>query len=219
MNKIIRKNKQKSKIIMLILNHIKENERYYLIAIGLFFIGFIISILFLNNIQQEQLNEISEYIKTLNNNLKNTEKIDYLYLLKQSITSNVIVILIIWIASSTIIGIPIVYAELTYRGFILGYTVGSILITLGVKDGTFYNISTLLLHNIIFIPVLLATSVSGMKMYKSIIKNREKVNIKIEFLRHTIFSLIMLILLIFSSIIEVCFSTNLSKFILKFIKI
>ena len=37
-----------------------------------------------------------------------------------------------------------------------------------------FGISNLLLHNIIFIPVLLATCVSGMKLYKSIIKNREK---------------------------------------------
>ena len=219
MNKIINVKKQKSKIILLILNHIKENKRYYLIAAGLFFIGFLIGILFINNIKQEQLSEINEYIKTINNNLKNTEQIDYLYFLKQSISSNAIVILIIWIASSTLIGIPILYAELSYRGFVLGYTVGSILITLGPKDGTFYNIATLLLHNVIFIPVLFATAVSGMKTYKSIIKKREKESIKIEFLRHTIFSLIMLILLIFSSFIEVYFSTNLSKFILKFIKI
>lgn len=219
MNKIIRRKKQKSKILMLILNHVKENKRYYLIATLLFFIGFLIGVLFINNIKQEQLSEITEYIKELNNNLRNTEKIDYAYLLKQSIFSNILLILIIWIASSTIIGIPVVYAEVTYRGFILGYTISSVIIALGIKDGTFYNISTLLLHNIIFIPALLGVSVSGMKMYKSIVKNREKENIKIEFLRHTIFSVIMLILLMISSIIEVYFSTNLAKIILKFIKI
>lgn len=219
MNKIIRKKLQKPKIFSIISKHIIENKRYYLIATALFIIGFIIGIIFINNISQEQFNEISEYIKEINNNLKNTERIDYIYLLKQSVLSNILIIFIIWIASSTIIGIPIVYTEVGYRGFVLGYTVSSILITLGTKYGTFYNIATLLLHNIIFIPVLLATAVSGMKTYKSIIKNREKENIKMEFLRHTLFSLIMLILLIISSIIEVYFSTNLSRFILKFIKI
>ena len=159
------------------------------------------------------------YIKYLNNNLKNTEKIDYIYLLKQSIISNAIIILIIWIASSTIIGIPVIYAEIIYRGFVLGYTICSVLFTFGIKDGTIYNISTLLLHNIIFIPVLFATAVKGMKAYQSIINNRKKENIKLEFLRHTLFMVIMLILLIISSVIEVYFSTNLSKFILKFIKI
>ena len=219
MNKIIKKKKQRSKIIMLVLNYIKENRRYYLIAFGFFFIGFIISLLFINNLGQEQLNEISEHIKELSNNFINSEKIDYIKLLKQSIFSNVIIIFVIWLASSTIIGIPIVYAEVTYRGFILGYTIGCVLITLGIKDGTFFNISALLLHNIIFIPVLLATAVSGMKTYKSIIENREKENIKIKFLRHTIFSIIMLILLIISSVVEVYFSTNLTKLILEFIKI
>ncbi len=219
MNKLIIRKKQKSRILLFVLDHIKENKRNYLIATVLFFIGFIIAILFINNINQQQVNEISEYIKELSNNLKKTEKIDYIELLKQSIHTNIIIILIIWIASSTIIGIPVVYAEITYRGFVLGYTICSVILTFGVKNGTLYNIVALLLHNIIFLPVLFATAVSGMKSYKSIIRNVEKENIKLEFFRHTIFSVIMLILLIISSIIEVYFSTNLTKLILKFIKI
>ena len=219
MNKLIIRKRQKSQIFFLIYNHIKENKKNYLIATCLFFIGFIIAILFINNINQQQVNEISEYIKELNDNLQNVENLDYLELLKQSIYKNTIIILIIWIASSTIIGIPVIYAEIIYRGFVLGYTICSVLFTFGIKDGTIYNISTLLLHNIIFIPVLFATAVKGMKAYQSIINNRKKENIKLEFLRHTLFMVIMLILLIISSVIEVYFSTNLSKFILKFIKI
>ena len=118
-----------------------------------------------------------------------------------------------------IIGILIVYAEVTFRGFTLGYTISSVLMVLGTKNGIIYNTSTLLLHNIIFIPVLLATAVSGMKTYKSIIKNRQKDNVKLEFLRHTIFCLIMLILLVLSSIVEVYISTNFSKIIANFINI
>ena len=217
MNKIIKR--KKSRIIMLILNHVRQNKRQYLIVTGLFFIGFLIAILFINNMEQKQISEISEYIKQLSSNLKNTERIDYLDLLKQSVFSNTIIILIIWIASSTIIGIPVVYTEIIYRGFVLGYTICSVIVTFGTKYGIMYNLSTLLLHNLIFVPVLLATAVSGIKLYKSIIRNREKENIKLEFLRHTIFSIIMLILLVISSVIEVYFSTNLSKFVLGFIKI
>ena len=220
MNKIIKRNKIKdSKIIAVISKHINNNKKEYMIACILFIIGLVFGIIVVNNMEEDKLSQINEYINALVNNLKETEKINYTSLLKDAIISNFIVVIIIWIASSTIIGIPIVYAEVTFRGFVLGYTLSSVLITLGTKYGTLYNISSLLLHNIIFIPVLLAITVSGMKTYKSIIKNRQKDNIKLEFLRHTIFCLIMLLFLVLSSLIEVYISTNLSKILVKFIKI
>ena len=134
--------------------------------------------MFVNNLNETQYSEIDTYIKKIVNNLKVIEKINYTDLLKESIITNLIVILVIWIASSTIIGIPIVYGNLIFRGFVLGYTLSSIISVLGIGNGTFFIISGLFLHNIIFIPVILATSVSGMKLYKSIVKNRERENVK-----------------------------------------
>lgn len=220
MNKVIKRNRiKKFKFITVISNHIYNNKKEYLIACILFAIGLIFGIMYANNIDENKFNQISEYIRLLINNLNKVEEINYIELLKKSVISNTIVIVIMWIAASTIIGIPIVYAEVAFRGFVLGYTVSCVLMVLGIKDGTIYNIGTLLLHNIIFVPVLLGTAVSGMKTYKSIMKNKQKDNIKLEFLRHTIFCLLMLILLIISSIVEVYISTNLSKLLAQFIKI
>lgn len=219
MNKIIRRKRRESKIVEVIKNHVNNNKKEYIITTILFFIGFILGIIFINNIQEEKLLEVTEHIKMLINNVKQVENINYLLILKESIISNIIIILILWIAASTIIGIPIVYAEVTFRGFVLGYTISSVLMALGTKYGIVYNLATLLLHNIIFIPVLFATTVSGIKTYKSIIKNKEKENVKLEFFRHTVFCLLMLLLFIVSSIIEVYFSTNLSKFIINYINI
>ena len=57
----------------------------------------------------------------------------------------------------------------------------------------------LLLQNLLVIPAILALAVSGIKLYKSIMKDKTKENVKIEMLRHTVFSLIMLLVLIVSS--------------------
>lgn len=219
MKKIIRRKKGKSKFGIILLNHIKNNKKDYTIAILLFLIGIIIGIMFINNINESSATQINEYIKALVTNMKSIEKIEYISLLKESFFSNLIMVVMVWIASSTIIGIPIVYGILVFRGFVLGYTISSITMTLGVGGGIAFGLSSLLLHNIIFIPVLFATCVSGMKLYKSIIKNREKENIKTEFLRHTIFCILMVLLLVLSTLIEVYISTNLSKFIVKYIKI
>ena len=73
-----------------------------------------------------------------------------------------------------------------------------------------------LLQNLIFIPAILALAVSGFKLYKSIVKDNRKENIKLEIVRHTAFSLIMLIILLLSSLIEIFISTNLFKFFIKY---
>lgn len=219
MKKNFKRKRKKSKIRMVITNHIVNNKKDYLIAILLFLVGLIIGVMFINNVSENQFIEIDEYIKTLVNSIKSIENIDYINIFKESMLSNLILIIIIWIASSTIIGIPIVYGNLIFRGFVLGYTISSIVSSLGILNGIIFGITSLLLHNIIFIPVVLAASVSGMKLYKSIIKNREKENVKIEFFRHTIFCIIMLLLLVISSFIEVYISTNLAKFFVNCIKL
>lgn len=218
MNRILKRKRGKSKFNTIITNHIINNKKNYLIAILLFLIGLIIGIMFINNVSDSQYTEISEYIKQLVNNMKSMEKINYVELLKQSFQSNLVLVIIMWLASSTIIGIPIVYGMISFRGFILGYTISSIISSIGIGNGIIFSLSSLLLHNIIFIPVFLATSVSGMKLYKSIIKNRERENVKIEFIRHTMFCTIMLLLLVVASLIEVYISTNLSKFLVYYIK-
>jgi len=83
------------------------------------------------------------------------------------------------------------------------------------KGLLFIGIS-LLLQNLIFIPAILALAVSGFKLYKSIVKDNRKENIKLEMVRHTIFSLVMLGLLVLASIIEIYISDNLLKILIKY---
>ena len=78
-------------------------------------------------------------------------------------------------------------------------------------------ISTIFLQNILFIPCILALAVSGMKLNKSIMENKRKENIKLEILRHTLFSLIILLFLLISSLIEVYVSKNILIGVIKYI--
>jgi len=59
----------------------------------------------------------------------------------------------------------------------------------------------------------------GMKLYKSIMKIKNRENVKFEIVRHTIFTTIMLIPLVISSAIEVYVSNNLFTWIIDFINI
>lgn len=95
----------------------------------------------------------------------------------------------------------------------MGYTVSASISILGVSKGLAFILSALLLQNLIFIPAIFAISVSGIKLYKSIIKDKRRENIKVEIIRHTIFSILMAVLLVASSAIEVFMSNNLLKLV------
>ena len=58
-----------------------------------------------------------------------------------------------------------------------------------------------------------------MKLYKSIMKNKNKDNIKLEILRHTFFSIFMLIPIFLSSVIEVYISNNLFIWIVEWMSV
>ena len=209
MNRRIRKYKKDSMSKKIIITHIRNNMKEYLIVSILFIIGVIIGVVFINNVSEPQYLEIDEYISSFIGSLKDNQTIDEFALLKDSILKNVGVAVLLWFMGSTVIGISIVYLIVVFRGFILGYTIASAISILGLGKGLIFISTSLLLQTILVIPCILALSVSGMKLYNSIMKDRRKENIKLEILRHTLFSLFILAILIVSSLIEVYISRNL----------
>lgn len=87
----------------------------------------------------------------------------------------------------------------------------------GTGKGILFLTSSMLLKNIIAIPATIALAVSGMRLYKSIMQDRRKENIKLEVIRHTIFALFILMLFIVASFIEVFISTNILKYFAKYL--
>ncbi len=201
--------KRSLKIIDIIKEHIQKNLKQYLIISIIFIIGILLGVIFVNNVNTNEQKEISEYINNFINALKSDYTIDTNVLLKSTIINNVIIAVALWFIGSTVVGIPIVYGIIGVRGFSLGYTIAAIVATLGTWKGICFGIVTLFFQNIIFIPCILALAVSGMKLYKSILKDKRKENIKTEIYRHTIFSAIMAICLIISAFVEVYISSNL----------
>lgn len=189
--------------------HITRNVKTYFILIIIFLLGLIIGLIVVNNSSAEQETEITNYINNFVTELKNGSKLDYFKLLKSSFDNNLFLVIILWFMSSTVIGIPIVYGMIGYKGFCMGYTISSVVLTLGTGKGIAFVLSSMLIHNIILIPCMLAVAVSGINLYKSIIKDRRKENIKIEIIRHTVFCLILLAIMAVGSLVETYVSSNL----------
>ena len=194
--------------IGLIQTHISNNLKNYVIVTIIFLVGVILGVLFINNTNVNQSEEIIEYINNFIEKAKDNESIDYIGLCMSSLKNNLSLAILLWFAGLTVIGVFVVYIVVCFRGFCLGYTISSIVATLGTRNGSLFILSTMLPQNIIFIPTIFTIAISCMRLYKSIMKDKRRENIKLEILRHTIFCTLASILLILASLIETYISAN-----------
>ncbi len=208
--------KKQLRILKIIKEHVINNKKEYVIIFLIFVIGIFSGVFFINHLQETPKTEITNYLNQFIEKFKGLESINNIELLKNSIMQNIGLAIVIWFFGTTVIGIPIVFAIILYRGFCLGYTISLCITIMGLGKGISFVLVTLLLQNILLIPAILALAVSGIKLYKSIVKDKTKENVKIEILRHTVFSMIMLIILAIASGIEIFMSTNILKMVIKY---
>jgi len=127
-----------SKIKDVIFAHLENNLKEYIIVGVTFLIGIVVGVIFINNTSESQSLEINNYISTFVQDLKDNKDINDLALLKDSIKKNLVLAVFIWFMGLTLIGISIIYICICFRGFCLGYTISSIIITLRNTEKEFY---------------------------------------------------------------------------------
>lgn len=193
--------KKKSRISSIIKEEIANNIKSYIIITIIFLSGIFMGVLFIN--KTDTKSDIEKYINTYIDETKMIQNGDYLIEISKEIKSDIILTVLLWFAGTTIIGIPIVLGIILFRGFCLGYTISACIMSLGKIKGIVFILTTTLLQNIIFIPAIIVLGVSSIKLYKSIIKDRRKENIKISILKHSIITMMVLISFIIASIIKI----------------
>ena len=215
MNRTARKQK-KNRISNVILEFIQTNSKTCLILLIIFFIGVLLGVIFVNNCKETQENQIKSYIQNFVDGIRENYKISSTKLLWNAIMKNFITALVLWFLGLTLIGVPLMYLFIGYKGYCIGFTAASIIAILGGAKGTLFIASTMLLQNIIYIPIIIALATSSVKLYKKIMEDRRRENIKTQILKHTIFSVFMLVILILNSFIEAYISGGISSMLLKY---
>lgn len=199
-----------------LVTHIQNNLRQYTITCIIFLIGLLFGVIFVNNLNNIQTNEINTYINNSITSIKENENINKLLMLTESIKSNLLLVIFLWLMGSTIIGLLFVYMVVGFKGFCLGYTMSSLIYVLGTGKGIIFFMTTMFLKNIIVIPCTLALAVSGMKLYRTILQDRRKGNIKLEVTRHTLSSAFIFVVLTIASFIEVYVSCGFLGYYIKY---
>lgn len=207
---------QRSKIISILIDFIKNNIKEYFIISLIFLIGIFLGVMFTNNSTDQQKTEIVSYVNTYIEAFKQTTSEQNLELLQNNIKDNAVLSVIMWFVGSTVIGIPVIFGIILFRGFCLGYTISAITLVLGTGKGITFTATAIIMQNLLFIPAIISLGVSSLKTYKSILNDKRRENIKLEIIRHTVFSILMALLLMLSAVVETEISTNLLRGVIKY---
>lgn len=100
------KEKKQLKLRKIIIKHVYNNRKEYILITLIFFIGLFAGVMFVNNMTETQSTEVNVFFNEFINKLKNIENINNVKLLKTSIAQNIILTIILWFFGTTVIRYP-----------------------------------------------------------------------------------------------------------------
>ena len=190
---------------------LKQKKRYYVI-IGFIIIGIILGIAFpyvLGNDNKELLNNsITNYFISIKNNTFDTYSA-----IKNSSLINIITPIIIWFLGMSIIGTVLIIPILIYKGFILGFSLSSIIYIYGFKGilgGILYIFPNLIISLILYILLGFYGISFSIKLFRYLFL-KEKIDVNRYMNKYLKILCISLIGLILLSLYEVYLLPNILK--------
>lgn len=178
-------------------------KRKYLFLLIIMLIGFISGILFLFFISKEDTSLLSKELNNFFSNIKNNE-LNFTNTLINSISSNMLSLVIIWLLGISIIGIPFILFFLFFKSFVLGFSIISILSNYGFK-GILLSISYIFPHQLIYLIIWLLLTYYAFSFSIKLVKIlffKKNINIREYFLKYLKIAGISLITLIICSLFE-----------------
>lgn len=199
--------------IMKAKNSIMNQRKLYLFLIGLIIVGLISGILFLFAINDTDKSLVLDNLTSFFTGIKNGQGINYGASLINSLLTNIIYILLIWLLGISIIGLPIILIIVAIKTFIIGFSISSIVSIYGFK-GVIGSICYIAPHQLLFIFLLLLLSFYSVsfciKLFKYLFL-KQSINFKLAMQRYLKVLIISIGIGILSSLLEVFVSTYLIK--------
>ncbi|HHW32402.1 MAG TPA: stage II sporulation protein M [Clostridiaceae bacterium] len=185
--------------------HIKNYSNRYIMLIMALVTGISAGAFTVNGLSAIQREELTNYIHGFLS-LMDNQVIDSNELLRLAMLENAKIVLILWTLGVMIIGIPFIFAVIGIKGFIVGFSSGIIIKTLGFK-GILFSLFALLPKEVLILPALIAIGVNGMNFSINIIKNKSikhmfKENLKADFFAYCFVTLFFSLFIVLGTLVE-----------------
>ena len=194
------------------------NKKVNIFIISILFLGIILGSIFTNIIGLNDKNLVIEKIKLFIDNI-NTNSLNSILIFKNSISINLIYILIIFILSMTLLGIIINIFLLFIKSFILGFTISSFIITYNTKGiiiSFLYLVFGELLNIFVIIIITIYSIMFTSKLLQLIFKKNSNNKELLRFLKNYLLILLVCVIIsIISSLSESFLLPALIKLIIK----
>ncbi len=176
----------------------------------LLIVGIIIGAIAIKTLNVEErdgiVNFFNSFFKLLNKDDVNSNQ-----LLKESVTSNIKTIIIIWLTGVFVIGIAIIPIIVILRGFAIGFTVGFLVNEYGVR-GFLFSVFALLPQNVFIIPGIISISSIGINYALKKVKQKSN-GLKTNFINYSSCIFLSCILILLGCLVEAFISPLFMKFI------
>lgn len=196
-----------------------SGKRLYLFLLLVFIIGVLFGSIFITILDEQDKSTILSQIGTFFDQIRNN-KIDYIGVLRNSLTSNLLYIGIIWLLGISIIGIPIIIIMMFVKGFMIGFSLAAIVAKYKII-GILGSLTYIFPHVIISVIVIFVMSYYALRLAFSLFKaviERKSINFGEVISRYGLILVISMILMVISSILETFVSPYVIKLFLMFAK-
>ena len=193
------------------------SKKLNIFILSIIILGIILGSIFSTIITQNDQNLVIEKIKLFITNISDNS-LNTITSFKNSISINLIYIIIIWILGMTLIGIPINTLLLFIKNFILGFSLSSFILTYSYKGLILSSIYLIFgeLLTIIILSILTTYSIIfSSKLLKHIFKSNIPNEIPKYLKNYSLIFVISIILCLISSISESFLVPTLVKLIIK----
>lgn len=202
-----------NKNVLIAKRHFERQKRTYKIIVIIMIITIILGALFYFLISDQDKTLVTNTIKNFFIEIKKGDNLNYSASLINSLITNIIYVLVIWMLGISIIGLPIIILMIGYKSFIMGFSISSIISTYGFK-GIIGAITYTTPHQLLYLFILMLLGFYSINFSIRLFKYlflKKYINFKDIMKRY---SKILLICMV-SSIILSLFETFISTYFIK----
>ena len=179
-----------------ILKNTFDIKIYFIVCI-LFIIGIVVGTIYFRIVANDvdiKVKLIEGLVLTANNDLPRGEQILPVML------NNMKMLILYWIVGISVVGSPFLLVYCLIKGASLSFIISTIIFRFGFIEGNLYAFKNLFVHSCLNVFAIILLTVSSVKVSINALRNKK--DIRLELVRHSIVSAISLIILGISAVIQ-----------------